>query len=394
VPLKPNDPFYGEFTTCAFATGAATDADALPVATATTNGADDAAFVLTVAKIDTGRYKITGTVPSGYTSGSQVQVSVAATVGGVAGKAVIASFVVDAKRVADLNDSPYNGGAVASVTGSVGSVAGNVIGSVASVTAAITLPVAPTDWLTAAAVKADAVTKLQAGLATPTNITSASGVVLAAATHTGAVIPTVSSVTAIATNGISAAAIAANAITSAKIASNAIGALQLAADAVTEIQTGLATSTAVAAIGIPPSAAMIRADLDANSTRLGFLTGDVYARIGAPVGSSISADIQTRSDFDPAADPVLLTDKTGFTLAATGLDAISITPPAGVAATFPQMLVQTWRRFFKLVARNQDNILTYGDDGTTILTSQAISDDGVGNEVQGEALNGSGAISG
>jgi hypothetical protein len=105
VPLKPNDPYYGEFTTCSFSTGAATDADSLPVATATQNGTDDAAFALTVAKIDTGRYKITGTVPSGYASGSQVQISVAATVGGVAGKAVITSFVVDEKRVADLNDA-------------------------------------------------------------------------------------------------------------------------------------------------------------------------------------------------------------------------------------------------------------------------------------------------
>lgn len=42
------------------------------------------------------------------------------------------------------------------------------------------LPTAPTDWLTAAAVKADAVTKIQNGLATPTNITSATGIVLSA----------------------------------------------------------------------------------------------------------------------------------------------------------------------------------------------------------------------
>jgi hypothetical protein len=41
------------------------------------------------------------------------------------------------------------------------------------------LPSVPTDWLAAAGVKADAVTKIQAGLATPTNITAASGVALA-----------------------------------------------------------------------------------------------------------------------------------------------------------------------------------------------------------------------
>jgi hypothetical protein len=61
-----------------------------------------------------------------------------------------------------------------------------------------------TDAVDAASVKADAVTKIQAGLATPTNITAATGVVLAGVTHTGAVIPTVTTVT----NQLSAAAIA------------------------------------------------------------------------------------------------------------------------------------------------------------------------------------------
>jgi len=40
------------------------------------------------------------------------------------------------------------------------------------VTTLTNLPAAPTDWLTGASVKADAVTKIQAGLATPTNITA------------------------------------------------------------------------------------------------------------------------------------------------------------------------------------------------------------------------------
>jgi hypothetical protein len=44
------------------------------------------------------------------------------------------------------------------------------------------LPVVPTDWLTAAGVKADAVTKIQAGLATPTNITA--GVITTVVTTT------------------------------------------------------------------------------------------------------------------------------------------------------------------------------------------------------------------
>lgn len=90
------------------------------------------------------------------------------------------------------------------------------------------------------------------------------------------------------------------------------------------------SSTAdIAVIGVPGS----------QSTKI-IQTGDSFARIGAPVGASISADVAdvptvsefdartlvAASYFDPAADDVAivttLTNKTGFSLAATGLDAI------------------------------------------------------------------------
>lgn len=91
---KSGDAYTCQFTTQRFDTGAAADADSLPVATATRNGADDAAFVLTVAKLDTGRYKVTGTIPGTYAVGDRVGVSVAATVAGIAAKAVIDSLVL------------------------------------------------------------------------------------------------------------------------------------------------------------------------------------------------------------------------------------------------------------------------------------------------------------
>lgn len=56
-------------------------------------------------------------------------------------------------------------------------------GTITTVTNLTNLPAVTTDWLTAAGVKADAVTKIQSGLATPTNITAASGVSLAASQH-------------------------------------------------------------------------------------------------------------------------------------------------------------------------------------------------------------------
>lgn len=104
MTYKPGDSFYGEFCTHRFDTGVATNADLTPVATATKNGVDDAAFVLTVTNLATGRYKVTGTVPAGYAAGNAVQISVSATVNGVTGKAVVDSFIVDTKRLADLQD--------------------------------------------------------------------------------------------------------------------------------------------------------------------------------------------------------------------------------------------------------------------------------------------------
>lgn len=95
--LKASSSYFAEFCTQRFDTGAATDADATPTATATKNGSDDGAFSLTVTKIDTGRYKITGTVPA-YTAGDLVQISVAATVNSVSGKAVIDEFQIVSAR--------------------------------------------------------------------------------------------------------------------------------------------------------------------------------------------------------------------------------------------------------------------------------------------------------
>jgi len=120
--------YYSEFTTAHPTTQAATDADSLPTATATKNGADDATFTLTATKIDTGRYKITGTIPAGYSVGDQVQVSVAATVNAIAGKAVVDSFqIVSATRGLAGTALPD---AIAGVTGGlplVGSAADQVV---------------------------------------------------------------------------------------------------------------------------------------------------------------------------------------------------------------------------------------------------------------------------
>ena len=83
-----------------------------------------------------------------------------------------------------------NVGTVTSVTGSVGSVTGNVGGNVVGSVGSVSGNVGGVAGVT-----------FPSTVASPTNITSATGVVLAGVTHTGAVIPTVTNLTNAPTNG-------------------------------------------------------------------------------------------------------------------------------------------------------------------------------------------------
>jgi hypothetical protein len=70
--------------------------------------------------------------------------------------------------------------------------------------------------------------------------------------------------------------------------------------------------------------------------------------------------------------------KTGFSLASTGLDAVAITAPVGVASTFREMVVQVWRNLFKksTFVPGTGVKKTYDDAGTGTLTTQTYTDDG------------------
>lgn len=114
------------------------------------------------------------------------------------------------------------------------------------------------------------------------------------------------------------------------------------------------------------------------------------------VGSTRVATLDAAWTVAPVAtDIVLITptvngrviDKTGFSLLATGLDLITASDPGGVASTFPQMVVQTWRRFFKksVKAVSGLTIKTYADDNTTVRTTQTYTDDGAGNQTENTA---------
>lgn len=89
---------------------------------------------------------------------------------------------------------------------------------------------------------------------------------------------------------------------------------------------------------------------------------------------------------DTGTTGVPVSDKTGFKLAADGLDSIDASQPAGVAANWAEMVVLLYRRFFKKVTHdtNTGEIKTFADDGTTPLTTQSATESG-GVETQGAA---------
>jgi len=78
-------------------------------------------------------------------------------------------------------------------------------------------------------------------------------------------------------------------------------------------------------------------------------------------------------------------DKTGYALASTGLDAIAVTAPTGVATTFPGMVVQLFRRFFGKTTMTAFELKTYDATGAVVVTTQPVADNGV-TQTQGEAV--------
>lgn len=104
---------------------------------------------------------------------------------------------------------------IVSVSGSVGSVTGNVSGSVASVVGAVGSVTGLIASNLDATISSRMATYAQptgflaatfpADIASPTNITAATGIVLSGVTHTGAVIPTVSAVTGLTASNLDVA---------------------------------------------------------------------------------------------------------------------------------------------------------------------------------------------
>lgn len=131
----------------------------------------------------------------------------------------------------------------------------------------------------------------------------------------------VGTVDAIANGAITANAIAANAIGAAKIATDAIGAAQLASDAVTEIQTGLATATAL--VTLATAVAGVQSDTD-----------DIQARLPAAlVGGKIDANISTIADGAITAAAIAANTLTAAKIATDAITAIQSGLATGTSVT-------------------------------------------------------------
>ena len=79
---------------------------------------------------------------------------------------------------------------------------------------------------------------------------------------------------------------------------------------------------------------------------------------------------------------VATASKTGYSLAATGLDSITATEPSGKPTTFPGWIMWLVQRF-RRSAKTTTTLTTLTEAGATI-TTQAITDDGAGTETLGE----------
>lgn len=93
----------------------------------------------------------------------------------------------------------------------------------------------------------------------------------------------------------------------------------------------------------------------------------------AACAAAIAATPTTLASFPFSVTVGTNNDKSGYSLSPAGLDAIATTPAAnGVTPNFPQMVIGTWRRWFRKHVASGSTLTGYADDGTTALTVQSI----------------------
>ena len=198
--------------------------------------------------------------------------------------------------------------------------------------------------------------------------------------------------TAIASNAITAAKIATDAITAAKIAADAIGASELAAGAVTEIQSGLATASALSTAQTDLDTITGSDGVTLATTQGNYAPGtaaelakvpksDGTATWNATALASINAEADTAiSDYDPPTRAELTSDINGL----NDLDAAGIRSAVGMASAD----LDTQLDALPTAAENADAV--WDEDATGHQTGgtfgQAIGDPGANTETMYDAV--------
>lgn len=381
MSYKPNDFIAEEFITSS-ATGAAANADSLPTAALVKNGIDDGAVTLTVANVDAGRYKITGTIPSGYAAGDKLQIAVSATIGGVAAKAIVPIGVLDSKRNADLNDfNPVAATVNANVT--------QWRGTNVATTNVNGVPVVDLGYITGQAASTST-GPIDA------NVTQWSGVAIATPDTAGYPKVTIKSGTGIGEIGLASGAVSnvattanlTNAPTAGDFTNTMKASITAAATAATP--TAAAVTGAVGSVAAPVT-------IGANNDKAGYsLSGADHNAIAADVWNAARSSYNAAGSFGQGVAgvqgnvtgsvsnvtaPVTVganNDKAGYKLASDGLDTISVADP-GIPSqhtTVPRMMVALWRRAFKKTSLTASQLKMYADDDLTVTSTQAVADDG------------------
>jgi len=249
------------------------------------------------------------------------------------------------------------------------------------------------DTITAASINTGALTADAFAADAIVAATLATGVLTADAFAADAIVAAT-----LATGALTADAFAANAITNAAVADDLdVNVKTITAGAITATAIangaldgkgdwGTSTNLATVAGYLDTEIAEILADtneLQLNQgnwlTATGFSThsaADVKTAMEA-AGSHLALILD---DTGTAGVAVSAASKTGYALAATGLDAISATPSATVT-TFPQRLMWAIQRFFN--SSKTPTVFTTNNDAGVALTTQAVTDDGAGTESLG-----------
>jgi len=393
------------FATANATTGAAADASSTPTGTLYVNGTANGATV-TVTNITTGVYKAAVTLPA-LSAGDVVSLRIAATVSAVAGEGIVWQDVADTKRVSDLNDlggTAQSGDAYARL----GAPAG------ASVSADIAAIEAQTDDIGVAGAGLTAIgdarlANLDATVSSRSTLDAAG--VWSHATRTLSSFGTlVADIWANVTRTLTAQADSAGVTT---LLSRVVGTLaagthqpqtgdayaRLGAPAGVSVSADIANVPTVAefeARTLPSADYTVVSDLPSVPSAADNATASAAAILATPANklatdaigrvtpdavtpatdvSALALEATVQSILtDTGTDGVVVADKTGYQLAADGLDAITATEPTGKPTTFAgwvMWLVQRFRR-----ADMTTTTLTVKTEAGATVTQQTVSDDG------------------